>query len=94
MRVFAGIFAVTLLALLSVGAVLPVLPRYVRGPLDAGDVAVGVVIGAYAVTGLFGRARSPAGSPTRGAAARRSCSARCSPRSPASSTWSRPGWRG
>jgi MFS family permease len=52
---FAGIFAVTLLALLSVGAVLPVLPRYVRGPLGAGDVAVGIVIGAYAVTGLVSR---------------------------------------
>ena len=52
---FAGIFAVTLLALLSVGAVLPVLPRYVRGPLDAGDLTVGLVIGAYAVTGVFGR---------------------------------------
>jgi len=52
---FAGIFAVTLLALLSVGAVLPVLPRYVRGPLGAGNVAVGVVIGSYAVTGLISR---------------------------------------
>ncbi|HKG37010.1 MAG TPA: MFS transporter [Solirubrobacterales bacterium] len=52
---FAGIFAVTLLALLSVGAVLPVLPRYVRGPLGAGDVAVGFVIGAFAVTGLIAR---------------------------------------
>jgi MFS family permease len=53
--VFAGIFAATLLALLSVGAVLPVLPRYVRGPLGSGDVAVGIVIGAYAVTGLISR---------------------------------------
>ena len=32
---------------------LPVLPRYVHGPLDSGDVAVGVVIGAYAITGLL-----------------------------------------
>ena len=52
---FAGIFVVTLLALLSVGAVLPVLPRYVKGPLEAGNVAVGVVIGAYAITGLIAR---------------------------------------
>jgi MFS family permease len=52
---FAGIFVVTLLALLSVGAVLPVLPRYVRGPLDAGNIAVGIVIGSYAITGLIGR---------------------------------------
>ncbi len=50
---FAGIFAVTFLGLLAVGAVLPVLPRYVHGPLDAGNVAVGVVIGSYAITGLL-----------------------------------------
>lgn len=50
---FAGVFAVTFLCLLAVGAVLPVLPRFVRGPLDAGDVSVGVVIGSYAVTGLL-----------------------------------------
>ena len=50
---FAGIFLVTFLGLLAVGAVLPVLPRYVHGPLDAGNVAVGVVIGSYAITGLL-----------------------------------------
>ncbi|MEZ5076135.1 MAG: MFS transporter [Solirubrobacterales bacterium] len=50
---FAGIFAVTFCCLTAVGAVLPVLPRYVHGPLGAGDVAVGVVIGAYAATGLL-----------------------------------------
>ncbi len=49
---FAGIFVVTLLSLMAVGAVLPELPRYVRGPLDSGNVAVGVVVGAYAFTGL------------------------------------------
>ena len=52
---FAGIFTVTLLGLLGVGAVLPVLPRYVTGPLGAGNIAVGVVIGAYAATGLLFR---------------------------------------
>jgi MFS family permease len=50
---FAGVFAITFTALLAVGAVLPVLPRYVHGPLDAGNIAVGVVIGSYAVTGLL-----------------------------------------
>lgn len=50
---FAGLFAVTFMGLLAVGAVLPVLPRYVHGPLDGGNVAVGVVIGSYAVTGLL-----------------------------------------
>ena len=52
---FAGIFVVTLLSLTAVGAVLPVLPRYVRGPLGAGDFAVGLVIGAFAFTALAGR---------------------------------------
>jgi MFS family permease len=50
---FAGVFAVTFCGLVAVGAVLPVLPRYVRGPLDAGNIAVGVVIGSYAITGLL-----------------------------------------
>jgi MFS family permease len=50
---FAGVFAVTFSGLLAVGAVLPVLPRYVHGPLDGGNIAVGVVIGSYAVTGLL-----------------------------------------
>jgi MFS family permease len=50
---FAGIFAVTFCGLIAVGSVLPVLPRYVRGPLGEGDLAVGIVIGAYAITGLL-----------------------------------------
>ena len=50
---FAGVFAVTFLGLIAVGAVLPILPRYIRGPLDSSDLAVGVVIGSYAVTGLL-----------------------------------------
>ena len=50
---FAGIFAVTFCGLLAVGAVLPVLPRYVDGPLGGGEIAVGIVIGSYAITGLL-----------------------------------------
>jgi MFS family permease len=50
---FAGVFAVTFSGLLAVGATLPVLPRYVHGPLDGGNIAVGIVIGSYAVTGLL-----------------------------------------
>jgi MFS family permease len=50
---FAGVFMVTFCGLLAVGAVLPVLPRYVNGPLEGGNLAVGVVIGSYAVTGLL-----------------------------------------
>jgi MFS family permease len=49
---FAGIFVVTLLSLVAVGAVLPVLPHYVRGPLGSGNFAVGLVIGAFAFTAL------------------------------------------
>jgi MFS family permease len=49
---FAGIFAVTLLGLLSIGATLPVLPRYVKGELGGGDLEVGIVTGAFAITGL------------------------------------------
>jgi MFS family permease len=50
---FAGVFGVTFCCLLAVGAVLPVLPRYVHGPLGAGDLGVGVVVGSYAITGLL-----------------------------------------
>jgi MFS family permease len=50
---FAAIFAVTFCGIVAVGAVLPVLPRYIHGPLDSGDIAVGIVIGAYAITGLL-----------------------------------------
>ena len=53
MKAFAGVFAVTFSGLLAVGAVLPVLPRYVHGPLDGGNIAVGVVVGSYAATGLL-----------------------------------------
>lgn len=40
---------------LAVGAVLPVLPRYVTAELGAGDVAVGIVTGAFAFTAVVGR---------------------------------------
>ncbi len=63
---FAGIFAATMLALLAVGAVLPVLPHYVRGPLGSTDLVVGVVIGSYAVTGLFFRPLAGHFADTRG----------------------------
>jgi MFS family permease len=52
-RAFAGVFAHTFCGLLAVGAVLPVLPGYVKGKLGYGDFAVGVVIGCYAISGLL-----------------------------------------
>jgi MFS family permease len=63
---FAGIFAVTFCGLVAVGSVLPVLPRYVRGPLGSTDLAVGVVIGAYAITGLLLRPVAGRFADTRG----------------------------
>lgn len=53
--VFAGVFAAALSCFLAIGAVLPVLPRYVTGPLGAGALAVGVVVGAFAVSAVVGR---------------------------------------
>ena len=52
---FLGVFSATLLCFLAIGAVLPVLPRYVKGPIGAGDIAVGIVIGAFAITALISR---------------------------------------
>ena len=52
---FAGVFSATLLCFVAVGAVLPVLPRYVAGPLDGSDVEVGIVAGAFAFTAIIGR---------------------------------------
>ncbi len=46
------------LAYFSIGIVAPVLPIFMRNALSAGDVAIGFVMGCYAVTTLAGR---PAG---------------------------------
>jgi MFS family permease len=54
-RAFAGIFAATFLSLLAVGAYLPVLPHYIKGPLDYGSLAVGFTIGAFGFTSLAAR---------------------------------------
>jgi MFS family permease len=51
----AGVFLAALCAFLAIGAALPVLPAFVRGPLGAGDVAVGVVVGAFAITSVVCR---------------------------------------
>ena len=96
---FAGVFAACLLAFLGLGRVLPVLPRYVTGPIGSTDVAVGLVTGAFAFTAVVCR---PLGRPARRrarSAARRDRPARCSRRSPARCTSCRSGfpgscWRG
>src|SRR4051812_49739002 len=63
---FIGVFAATLLGFFAVGAVLPILPRYVRGPIGAGDLAVGVVVGAFAFTAVVGRPVGGGIAPARG----------------------------
>lgn len=50
-----GVWSATLLGFLAIGAVLPVLPRYVKGPVGGGDIAVGVVVGAFAISAVVGR---------------------------------------
>jgi MFS family permease len=52
---FLGVFGAGLLCLTALGATMPVLPRYVTGPLGAGNVAVGVTIGAFAIGAVAAR---------------------------------------
>jgi MFS family permease len=52
---FVGVFVACLLAFLGLGSVLPVLPRYVKGPIGSTDFAVGLVTGAFAFTAVVCR---------------------------------------
>jgi MFS family permease len=52
---FSGIFIVTNLGLLAIGATLPVLPRFVSHELNGSDLEVGIVTGAFALTGIVCR---------------------------------------
>src|SRR5262249_53885244 len=52
---FAGIFIVTNLGLLAVGATLAVLPHYVKDTLNGSDLEVGIVSGALALPGIVCR---------------------------------------
>ena len=52
---FLLIVASTLALFTAVGAVIPVLPRYVDGPLGGGGAAVGFVVGAFFVATLLAR---------------------------------------
>jgi MFS family permease len=56
---FLLVAVATFFAFLSIGIVLPVLPRYTDGPLGAGDVGVGIAVGAASLTALL--AQPPAG---------------------------------
>ena len=55
LRAASGVFVASWLGFLAVGSVLPILPRYVHGPMGSGDVAVGVVIGAFAISAVITR---------------------------------------
>jgi MFS family permease len=50
-----GVFFAALCAFLAIGAALPVLPAYVKGPLHSSDLAVGIVVGAFAITSVVCR---------------------------------------
>jgi MFS family permease len=52
---FVLIMAAAFALFTAVGAVVPVLPRYVVGPLDGGGVAVGFVVGSFFVATLLAR---------------------------------------
>ncbi len=52
---FVALSAATFINVLGIGAVIPVLPLYVKGPIGAGDIAVGIVIGAFSITGILMR---------------------------------------
>jgi len=53
--VFVLITLSTFAYFVSVGVLIPTLPRYVEGPLGGGHVAVGVIVGAFAVTAVLTR---------------------------------------
>jgi MFS family permease len=52
-RAFMTVAAAELLYFTADGVLLPALPRYVEGPLGRGDVAVGLVMGAFSVSAFF-----------------------------------------
>jgi MFS family permease len=51
----AGVFCTTFTGFVAAGAALPVLPRFIHGPVHSGDVAVGVVIGAFSASAVIVR---------------------------------------
>lgn len=52
---FAVVTAATFAYFIGLGALLPTLPRYVEGELGGGGVAVGVVVGSFAVSAAVAR---------------------------------------
>jgi MFS family permease len=64
--VFVLVMLSTLAYFTTVGAMQPTLPRYVEGPLGGSSVAVGLTIGAFALTAVLLRPLSGRLSDTRG----------------------------
>jgi hypothetical protein len=58
---FLLVAVTTFFAFLSIGVVLPVLPRYAEGPLGAGSVGVGLAVGAASLTALRATAAAHGG---------------------------------
>lgn len=58
-RLFSAMFLLitfaTLAYFVSVGALQPILPRFVEGPLGGGDIEVGIVVGAFAFSAVLVR---------------------------------------
>jgi MFS family permease len=52
-RPFVFTVCSTFAGMLSLGILLPVLPRYAEGPLSAGAVAVGLSVGASSITAVL-----------------------------------------
>ena len=52
---FLLVMGATLAYFVSVGALIPTLPRFVEGPLGGGDLAVGIVVGAFALSAVIVR---------------------------------------
>ena len=51
----AAVFLATWACFAAIGCVLPILPRYVHGPLHGGDIATGLVVGAFAFSAIVAR---------------------------------------
>jgi MFS family permease len=52
-RTFLTVAAAELAYFTADGVLLPALPRYVEGPLGAGNIAVGIVVGAFSLSAFF-----------------------------------------
>ena len=52
-RTFLTVAVAELAYFTADGVLLPALPRYVEGPLGAGNVAVGIVVGAFSLSAFF-----------------------------------------